>query len=75
MIQKIDCFLPCRDIGALAGTISDLRGSNIVNRIFLMIAEEGDCEAEVPEGCETINIDSMLSAATIRKIGERAESG
>jgi len=40
-----------------------------------MIAEEGDCEAEVPEGCETINIDSMLSAATIRKIGERAESG
>lgn len=74
MIQKIDCFLPCRDIEALAGTLSELRGSNIVNRIFL-VAPEGSCAATaVPDGCEAIEADSILSAAAIRRIGECAEA-
>ncbi|RRD02781.1 DUF4922 domain-containing protein [Prevotella sp. OH937_COT-195] len=74
MIQKIDCFLPCRDIGTLSGTIRELRGSNIVNKIFLIIPRGSTNEIAVPEDCETIEADSILSSAAIRRMGESAEA-
>ena len=75
MRQRIDCFLPCQDFGDLETTVMNLRGSNIVNRIFLMVAEGSASEMAVPEGCDIIEIDNMQSAATIRKIGAHAKAG
>ena len=75
MRQRIDCFLPCQNVDDLTTTVYNLRGSNIINRIFLMVAEGSASEMAIPEGCDTIEIDNMQSAATMRKIGAQATAG
>jgi len=75
MRQRIDCFLPCQNFDDLETTVMNLRGSNIVNRIFLMVAEGSASKMAVPEGCNIIEIDNMQSAATMRKIGAHATAG
>ncbi len=75
MRQRIDCFLPCQNFDDLETTVTNLRGSNIVNRIFLMVAEGSASKMAVPEGCNIIEIDNMQSAATMRKIGAHATAG
>jgi hypothetical protein len=52
MREKIDCFLPCDDMNAVARTVAQLKASKTVQHIFLLTSDpqpiDGD---ETLKGC------------------------
>jgi len=69
--MKINCFIPFQSAAQVQETVASLRSSEPVDKIFLLT--DNDCK-EAIAGCEVIEIDSIRSTATIKKIAARADS-
>ncbi|MDR1884486.1 MAG: glycosyltransferase family 2 protein [Prevotella sp.] len=70
--MKINCFILFKSAGQAKSTIVSLKRSPLTNKIYLLAGN--DCK-ETVSGCETINIDSLYSTATIKKIAARSDTG
>lgn len=73
MRKTINCFIPYVESIATKQTISTLKESSIVNKIYLLTINP-DKMPSLPEGCEILPIDSMTSSETIKKIAQRANT-
>ena len=71
MKEKIDCFLPCRNLEEIGSTLSQLRGARMINRIFLLVNEDVLPEEE-PSDITFISMDRIQSEATMRSIAQHA---
>ncbi len=69
--MKINCFIPFQSADQVKATITSLRESTLVNQIYLL---NDNANQEEIEGCEIIEIDSLRSTATIKKIAEKANT-
>lgn len=67
MKKTIDCFLPYTDKQQIESTIESLGKSGLVNNIFLL---SSDKNAENIPNCTVINIDTLNSSATMKKIAD-----
>lgn len=73
MRKTINCFIPYMESTAAEQTINALKGSAIVNKIYLL-ATDPDKMPSAPEGCEILPIDSLTSSETMEKIVQRANT-
>lgn len=69
--MKINCFIPFQSSRQVENTIASLRESALVNHIYLLT--DNNCNDKI-DGCEVIEIDSLRSTATIKKIAEKADT-
>lgn len=69
--MKINCFIPFQSSRQVENTIASLRESILVNHIYLLT--DNNCNDKI-DGCEVIEIDSLRSTATIKKIAEKADT-
>ncbi|MDH6308724.1 hypothetical protein M2451_001290 [Dysgonomonas sp. PFB1-18] len=69
--MKINCFIPFQSINQAKETIASLQASALVKKIYLLT--ENNCKDSVSD-CEIINIDSLRSTATIKKIAAKADA-
>ena len=67
MREKIDCFLPCKDLAEMESTIQQMRGARMIHHIFLMVSSEMADRNEPPANCSFVVIDRVQSEATIRE--------
>lgn len=68
MRDIIDCFIPCDNIQVMEPLISQLRNSKTVQHINLLVST-GFAESNmVPEGCNLIVVDNVLSSTTMLQI-------
>ncbi|MDE6715078.1 MAG: glycosyltransferase family 2 protein [Muribaculaceae bacterium] len=70
MAHTVYCFLPFIDEGQVNATVKALKESNSISKIFLLATPESNGSVA---GCEKIEIDSLNSTATIKKIAEAAK--
>ena len=68
MRERIDCFLPCKDLEEMESTIQQMRGARMIHHIFLMVSEEMVQQAKAPANCSFVVIDRVQSESTIREI-------
>ena len=68
MRERIDCFLPCKDLEEMESTIQQMRGARMIHHIFLMVSEEMAQQAKAPANCSFVVIDRVQSESTIREI-------
>ena len=68
MRERIDCFLPCKDLDEMESTIQQMRGARMIHHIFLMVTREMAEQAEAPANCSFVVIDRVQSEKTIREI-------
>lgn len=73
MRKTINCFIPYVESIAAEQTISTLKKSGIVNKIYLLTINPDKMPA-LPEGCEILPVDSMTGTETIKKIAQRANT-
>ncbi len=70
--MKIACFLPFVDAAQVAASVAQLRADSLVSVIYLLAGPDAS-RAEIPEGCSMIDIDTLTSSATVRKIADAAK--
>lgn len=70
MRNKIDCFLACQSVESLADMIGQLRQSNMVRHIFLLMNEATDTEA--PQDCTILVTEQLQSSQCIMLVAEHA---
>ena len=63
--MKINCFIPFQSVSQVKETILSLKESELVNKIYLL--KENDNQ-ETIEGCDILDIDTLRSTATKKKI-------
>lgn len=73
MRKTINCFIPYMESIAAEQTISTLKESGIVNKIYLLTINPDKMPA-LPIGCEILPVDSMTSSETIKKIAQKANT-
>lgn len=71
MQKRIDCFLPYQWAEQVENTIASLRSSRFIANIYLLAERES---GETIGECEFIEVDSLRSTATVRKIAQKATS-
>lgn len=69
--MKINCFIPFQSANQVKETISSLRESALIDKIYLLT--ENACKDDV-DGCEIMDIDSLRSTNTIKKIASKADN-
>lgn len=69
--MKINCFIPFESLNQAQPTIDSLRKSTLINKIYLL-AEKPVIDGV--EGCEVIQIDALVTTATIKAIAAKADS-
>ena len=69
-MKTINCFIPYADAQQVQATVDGLRQNSLVTKIFLLAT---DANAAAVEGCEVINIDTLNSSATMKKIAAATE--
>ena len=69
--MKINCFIPFQCASQVRETIASLKSSKLVSKIYLLT--DNDCKETVND-CEIINIDSLRSTDTIKKIASKADT-
>jgi len=72
MIKQINCFLACNDAAQTEKTVQQLVQSQLVNNIYLLIKKGNNLHIN---GCQTIEIDSLQSSETVRRIAEKSDTG
>ncbi len=70
-MKMIDCFLQWGGFENTEATVAGLKASGVVNDIYILVSSPID---STPEGCRVIEIDSLRSTATVKKIAELAEA-
>ncbi|WP_353331161.1 glycosyltransferase family 2 protein [Bacteroides sedimenti] len=71
MRTLMNCFIPYMGIAQAELTINNLKSSELVNKIYLLVTEE---LTEQIDGCELLLVPSLNSTAAIRKIAEHSDS-
>lgn len=69
--MKINCFIPFQSADQVKETVTSLKTSELVNKIYLLT--DNNCK-DIIGGCEIIDINSIRSTATIKKIAEKADA-
>ena len=69
--MKINCFIPFQSVSQVKETVLSLKESELVNKIYLL--KENDNQ-ETIEGCDILDIDTLRSTATIKKIVSKADA-
>lgn len=70
-MKNIDAFILFSDYGQASKTVSELKDSEAINKIYLLTSE--DIKGTV-KGCINIEIDSPHSSNTIKKIAQKTKS-
>ena len=73
MRKTINCFIPYAEGTAAEQTISTLKKSSIVNKIYLLTTSSNK-PLSTPEGCEILPVDSLTSSETMVQIARRANT-
>jgi hypothetical protein len=68
-MKQINCFLACNNIAETLKTVEQIRQSSLVQAIYLLVKKENNLQIE---GCQSLEIDSLQSSETIRKIAEKS---
>ena len=71
MMKRINCFVVCNDILQTGKTVQLLTQSTLVKKIYLLIKKGSNLHID---GCLTLEIDSIQSSETIKKIGEHSDT-
>jgi hypothetical protein len=69
--MKINCFIPFQSAGQVKITIASLRESSLVKNIYLL---NDNTSQDTVSGCGIININSLRSTDTVKKIAEKADA-
>lgn len=69
--MKINCFIPFQNADQVKESVASLKESSLINKIYLLT--ENDCK-DIVEDCAVLNIYSLRSTATIKKIAEKADT-
>ena len=67
----INCFIAYNDVAQAERTAQDLLQSDLVKAVYLLAPSENKSTVE---GCERIEIDSLQSTDTVRKIAEKSDT-
>ncbi len=70
-IGSINCFVACNEIEQTEKTVQQISQSALVKVIYILVKKGTTIQIE---GCQTIEIDSLQSSETIRKIAEKSNS-
>ena len=70
MRQKTDCFIACRTLAEVEPAIGQLRRSNSVRHIFLLVSEELANETVAPQDCSFVVTDNLSSTQFVMKVAE-----
>jgi len=70
-MKQINCFIAYNDIAQAEKTAQNLLKSTLVKSVFLLATSGINLTVE---GCECIEIDSINSTRTIRKISEKSDT-
>ena len=70
MRQKTDCFIACRTLAEVEPAIEQLRRSNSVRHIFLLVSEEQANKAEAPQDCTFVVTESLSSSKFVMQVAE-----
>lgn len=69
--MKINCFIPFQSTDQVRATIASLKSSSLVSKVFLL--SDNNCK-DMVDDCEIINMDSLRSTETIKKIASKANT-
>ena len=69
--SPINCFIAFSDVAQAEKTAQNLLQSELVNAVYLLATNENKSSIQ---GCERIEIDSILSSETIQKIAEKSDT-
>ncbi len=70
-MSKINCFIPFVSPEQVQATIENLKGQELIGKIYLLATPEA---TGTVEGCEILKVDNLTSTATIKAIAEKADS-
>ena len=70
-LRVINCFLACNNATETLKTVEQIKQSSLVQTIYLLVKSGNNIQLD---GCQTLEIDSMQSSETIRKIAEKADT-
>ena len=74
MREKIDCFLPCDDMSAVADTLQVLRQSKTIQHINLLVTQDFADGNAAPDNCTMIVVDSLASSATVLAMEQNTDA-
>lgn len=74
MRGKIDCFLPCRDVAETLPVVAQLRRSDAVKSINLLVSADMAVAASVADECCVTVVDALMSTNTMLSIAENADA-
>jgi hypothetical protein len=67
----VNCFLACNNTAETLKTIEQLKQSSLIQTIYLLVKSGSNIQLN---DCHTIEIDSLQSSETIRKIAAKADT-
>ena len=70
-MKQINCFLACNDLTETIKTVEQIKQSSLVQAIYLLVKNSINIQID---GCITIEIDSLQSSETIRKIAAKSDT-
>ena len=72
MREKIDCFLPCSDLQAVAPLVAQLRASKTIQNICLLTSDPFSTKAHAD--CQQLQVDNLTSSNTLMSIAENTKA-
>jgi hypothetical protein len=70
-MKQINCFLACNNTAETLKTVEQIKQSSLVQAIYLLVKNSADIQID---DCSTIEIDSIQSSETIRKIADKSNA-
>jgi len=70
-MKQINCFLACNNTAETLKTVEQLKQSSLIQTIYLLVKSGNNIQSG---GCQTMEIDSLQSSETIRKIADKADT-
>ena len=67
----INCFLACNNAIETLKTVEQINQSSLIQTIYLLVKSGNNIQLD---GCQTLEIDSLQSSETFRKIAEKADT-
>ncbi len=74
MIRKTDCFLSCQSLAEILPVVAQLRCSNHVRHIFLLVNEQLASQEQAPADCSFLVTDSLVSSQFVMQVAENSQS-
>lgn len=74
MREKIDCFLPCDDMCAVADTLQVLRQSKTIQHINLLVTQSFADNNDAPENCTLLPVGGLMSSETMATVEQNTDA-